>query len=48
MYNGGMTKIFEIRNLRVEYPVKTAFGGIKGYVKAVNDVTLSVEEGEIF
>lgn len=40
-------KIIEIQNIKTYFPkTKSFFGGVKEYVKAVDDVTLDVYEGE--
>lgn len=40
-------KIIEIQNIKTHFPkTKSFFGGVKEYVKAVDDVTLDVYEGE--
>lgn len=45
LYNG--EKILEIKNLKTWYPAKRSlFGKVKGYSKAVDDVSFDVYEGE--
>ena len=39
--------LLEVKNLKVHFPVKHGlFSRVKAYVKAVDDVSLSVEPGE--
>lgn len=41
--------IIEVKNLKVWYPIRGGFfNTIKGYVKAVDDVNLSIEPGETY
>ncbi|BDR56099.1 ATP-binding cassette domain-containing protein [Xylocopilactobacillus apis] len=41
--------LIEIKNLKVWYPIRGGFfNTIKGYVKAVDDVTFDIEEGETY
>mgnify|MGYP001239105156 CR=1 FL=1 len=45
------TPLLDIQNLKKYFPVTGAFGrlgGVKGYVKAVSDVSLQLYEGETF
>jgi peptide/nickel transport system ATP-binding protein len=40
--------LLEVKNLKVHYPIRGGIlGGIQGYVKAVDDITFRIEEGEI-
>jgi peptide/nickel transport system ATP-binding protein len=40
--------LLNVKNLKVYYPVRGGiFGRTKGYVKAVDDISFSIEEGEI-
>jgi oligopeptide transport system ATP-binding protein len=44
----GTTPLLDVRNLKVHFPVSTGalFGRTTGYIKAVDDVSLSVKSGE--
>ncbi len=37
----------ELRDVCVEYPVRSVWGGVRGVVKAVDGVSLDVEKGEV-
>jgi peptide/nickel transport system ATP-binding protein len=40
--------LLEVKNLKVHYPIRGGIlGGIQGYVKAVDDISFCIEEGEI-
>lgn len=40
--------LLEVKNLKVHYPIRGGIlGGVQGYVKAVDDITFQIEEGEI-
>ena len=39
--------VIEIKNLTKKYPVKSPFGQIKGYVHALNEINLTINDGEI-
>ncbi len=40
--------LLEVKNLKVHYPIRGGIlGGVQGYVKAVDDITFRIEEGEI-
>ena len=42
-----MIPVVEVEDLHVRYPVrKGVFGGITGYVRAVDGVNLRIEQGE--
>ena len=43
-----MKKLFEIKNLNMHYPLLDGvMGNIKGYVYALNDVSIDIYENEI-
>ena len=43
-----MSRLMEIRNLRKYFPIRSGlFGKIIGYVKAVDGVTFSIDQGEV-
>jgi oligopeptide/dipeptide ABC transporter ATP-binding protein len=42
------TPLLEIRNLKKFFPVKNSLGRVKGYIKAVNNITFSIYEGETY
>ena len=40
--------LLEVKNLKVHYPIRGGIlGGVQGYVKAVDDITFRIDEGEI-
>src|SRR5437667_8955160 len=42
-----MTRLLEVQNLKVHFPVKHGlFSRVRQYVKAVDDVSFSIEPGE--
>ncbi len=46
--NSGKKPILEIKNLKMHFPIKKGiFGRVAGHVKAVDGVTLTVNEGEV-
>ncbi len=43
-----MNNLIEIKNLNMKYPIKSVFSGRnKGYIYAVNNVSLNIKKGEI-
>ncbi|PKG22216.1 ABC transporter ATP-binding protein [Niallia nealsonii] len=40
--------ILEVQNLKKYYPIRTALGKTKGYIKAVQDISFTIYEGETF
>ncbi|MFM1653132.1 ABC transporter ATP-binding protein [Brevibacillus sp. B_LB10_24] len=42
------TPLLDVQGLKKHFPVKGALGGIKGHVKAVNNVSFQLYEGETF
>lgn len=43
-----MAKIFEVENLKVHFKLKGTFGSQKKTVKAVDGISFSIDEGEVF
>jgi peptide/nickel transport system ATP-binding protein len=44
-----MNPVVEVKGLKKHYPIKKGlFGGVAGYVKAVDDVSFTIYEGETF
>ena len=41
-------KLFQVENLKKYFPVKSFLGTKKGYVKAVDDVSMDIIKGETF
>ncbi|RBN36719.1 peptide ABC transporter ATP-binding protein, partial [Priestia megaterium] len=40
--------LLEVRNLQKYYPVRSAFGKAKGQIKAVQDLSFDIYEGETY
>lgn len=41
-------KLFQVENLKKYFPVKSFFGTKKGYIKAVDDISMDIIKGETF